>query len=213
MASFILVGIVTSLAHAAAIPPEHEPEPHAMIQEQEPYVTVAPGGSADTITPIVTSIFHGAVTTISPIPEILSTKTSLHAAPTAMETVAPVAVSATSSDGSGAFLQCLTWDPRWFSSADETVRIQGSYSYDFEGEVESGLLPDAIGGTTAFVSGDIPAKQGFYVWDVDEEQIFVNSTITLSLGMKRYTIWPGRHEGYGIRQSRAQRMDPSQNDE
>lgn len=217
----------------------------------------------------------------------------------------------------------MTWDPRWFSSTDETVRIQGSYSnsYEFdsasEGESKSGLLPSTIRGTTAFVSGDIAAKQGFYAWKVDEEQISVNSTITLLLGyvvaavvvdddasssssaplpssslallpavndaikgptvrvvaksravataadsisseggggggggesnrtlaialpialvglaaivtalwlylrrgsshtvtsIRRYDLWPGRHQGYGIRQSRAQRIGPSNTD-
>lgn len=108
MVLLILTGFFMTLAHAAAIQGEHEPRPHLIVQEQEPYVTVATDGSAETITPIVTSILYSTVSNISPIPDVPSTKTSLYNAEITMgtATAAPVAVSATSSDGCGTFLQC-----------------------------------------------------------------------------------------------------------
>lgn len=102
MSSIILLNLI-SLAYSAVILTGHQP----IIQK--PYVTIAPDGSAETITPIVTFI-NGAASTLSPIPEFV-TKTSVYTSEdedghvsTATGT-APLA-SATSSNGAGAFIKC-----------------------------------------------------------------------------------------------------------
>lgn len=102
MASIILITFI-SVACAAVVVPGNQPI------VQKPYITIAADGSAETITPMVTST-NGAVSTVSPIPEFV-TKTTVYASTdedghisTATGT-APVA-SATSSNGAGAFIKC-----------------------------------------------------------------------------------------------------------
>lgn len=164
----------------------------------EPWVTVGDDGKPKTVTPVLTTI-SGTPTVISGAPAQLTgtvfTETNYGQVTTSTGT-APIA-TATNTDGAGSFLVCsnkdgenapwcapspgenlypgttyyFRWDPKYFSSSNTTVMVQGNYVNATTGDVT----------TQAFESAMMAASWGFWSHTIDSGLMQGTSGMNISL--------------------------------
>ncbi|KAK3332850.1 hypothetical protein B0T19DRAFT_112435 [Cercophora scortea] len=172
------------LALAVALP---QAELEVVPAAPSPWVTVAPDGSAQTITPITTTT-NNMRTTISPAPDSLLAIATYTLSPSAGATtytgLAPVATATDTASPAGAFLACntgpdvdapfclpkrgsslypgqtyyITWAVPFFGDTDPSVQVQFTFDDGLGYQFSDGVAPNEIRA--------VPASQGFLPWTI-----------------------------------------------